>query len=143
MRKGGIKYRAALLAVTAITAGHQETTVGEIEKPFRLGARLEMPGDRAPAVAPHRGGSVMIAADAERHALGGTAGELRMQQSVELLAVTGGKRGVERAGEPGKGDFIHPVDPLCKFAVLAAEPENPLEASHSRCYYSNGQSDYF
>jgi hypothetical protein len=81
-----------------ITAGHQKAAIGEIEKPFRLGARLEMPGDRAPAVAPHCGGPVMIAADAERHALGGAAGEFRMQQYVELLAVTGGKRGVEGAG---------------------------------------------
>ena len=143
MGKGRIQRSAALFAVAAISAGHKQAAIGEIEKPFRLGARLEMPGDRAPAVAPHRGGSVMIAADAERHALGGAAGELRMQQSVELLAVTGGKRGVERAGEPGRGDFVHPDDPPCEFAVLAAEPENPLEASHSRCYYSNGQSDYF
>src|SRR4051794_40014519 len=98
MRKRCIERCATLLAAAAISAGYQETTVGEIEKPFRLGARLEMPGDRAPAVAPHRGGSVMIAADSERHALGGTASELRMQQRVELGAVAGGKRGVEPAG---------------------------------------------
>jgi hypothetical protein len=85
----------------------------------------------------------MIAADAERHALGGAAGEFRMQQSVKLLAVAGGKRGVERAGETGRGDFVHPDDPPCKFAVLAAEGENPLDAAKRWCYYSNGQSDYF
>ena len=103
MRKGGIERGAALLAAAAITAGHQQPAIGEIEKPFRLGAGLEMPGDRAPAVAPHRGGAVMIAADAERHALGGAAGEFRMQQGVELLAVAGGKCCVERAGEIGRG----------------------------------------
>ena len=102
MRKGCVERGAALLAAAAITAGHQQAAIGEIEKPFRLGARLEMPGDRAPAVAPHRGGSVMIAADAERHALGGAAGEFRMQQRVELRAVAGGKCGVERAGEIGR-----------------------------------------
>ena len=105
MRKGRIERGAALLAAAAITAGYQQAAIGEIEKPLRLGARLEMPGNRAPAVAPHRRGSVMIAADAERHALGGAAGEFRMQQRVELLAVAGGKRGVERAGETGRGDF--------------------------------------
>ena len=103
MREGCVERGAALLAAAAITAGHQQAAIGEIEKPFRFGARLEMPGDRAPAVAPHRRGSVMIAADAERHALGGAAGEFRMQQCVELLAVAGGKRGVERAGEIGRG----------------------------------------
>ena len=82
--KAASSSSAALLAAAAITAGHQQAAIGEIEKPFRLGARLEMPGDRAPAVAPHRRGAVMIAADAERHALGGAAGEFRMQQRVEL-----------------------------------------------------------
>ena len=48
----------------------------------------------------------MIAADAERHALGGAAGEFRVQQCVELRAVAGGKRGVEGAGEPGRADFF-------------------------------------
>jgi alkanesulfonate monooxygenase SsuD/methylene tetrahydromethanopterin reductase-like flavin-dependent oxidoreductase (luciferase family) len=85
----------------------------------------------------------MIAADAERHALGGAAGEFRMQQSVKLLAVAGGKRGVERAGETGRGDFVHPDDPPSKFAVLAADLENALEAAKRRCYCPNGQSDYF
>jgi hypothetical protein len=61
----------------------------------------------------------MIAADTERHTLGGAAGEFRMQQCVELLAVAGGKRCIECAGESGRGDFIHPVHPLYKFAVLA------------------------
>src|SRR5882757_6777538 len=99
MRERCIKCGATLLAAAAITAGHQQTAIGEIEKPFRLGPRLEMPGDRAPAIAPHRRGSIMIAADAERHALGGAAGEFRMQQCVELFAVASGKCGVERAGE--------------------------------------------
>jgi hypothetical protein len=143
MREGCIQNGAPLLAAAAIAAGYQKTAIGEIEKPFRLGARLEMPGDRASTIPSHCGGPVMIAADAERHALGGTAGELRMQQCVELLAVTGGKRGVKRAGEIVRADFFHPDDPPCKFAVLAAERENPLEAARRRCYYSNGQSDYF
>src|SRR5437879_10558422 len=135
MRKGCVQNGAALLAAAAITARHQQTAIGEIEKPFRLGVRLEMPGDRAPAVAPHGGGPVMIAADAERHALGGTAGEFRMQQCVELSAVAGGKRGIERAGEIGGADVFHPVASPCKSAVLAAERENPLEAAKRRCYY--------
>ena len=110
MRKGRIERGAALLAVAAITAGDQQAAIGEIEKLFRFGARLEMPGDRAPAVVPHRRGAVMIAANAKRHALGGAAGEFRMQQRVELLAVAGGKRGIERAGETGRVGFIHPDD---------------------------------
>ncbi|WP_377830744.1 hypothetical protein ACFKHW_00205 [Bradyrhizobium lupini] len=85
----------------------------------------------------------MIAADAKWHALGGTAGELRMQQSVQLLAVTGGKCCVERAGERCRGNFVHPGDPSSVFAVLAAGGENSLAAAKRRCYYSNGQSDYF
>jgi hypothetical protein len=79
MRKGCIENGAALLAAAAITAGYQQTSVGEIEKPFRLGAGLEMPGDRAPAIASHRARAVVITADAERHALRGAAGEFRMQ----------------------------------------------------------------
>ena len=143
MRKGRIERGAALLAVAAITTGHQQTAIGEIEKPFRLGARLEMPGNRAPAIAPHRRGSVVIAADAERHALGGAAGELRMQQRIKLLAVAGGKCCVECAGEIDGAAVFHPDDPPCKFAVFEAERENSLEAAKRRCYYSNGQSDYF
>jgi hypothetical protein len=85
----------------------------------------------------------MIAADAERHALGGAAGEFRMQQRIELVAVAGGKCGVERAGEVGGADVFHLDDPACKSVVLAAERQNSLEAAKRRCYYSNGQSDYF
>ena len=73
----------------------------------------------------------MIAADAERHALGGAAGEFRMQQCVELLAVAGGKRGVERAGEIGGGGFSIPMILPSEFAVLAAERENSLEAANA------------
>ena len=143
MGKGCIERSAALLAATAITAGYQQAAIGEIEKPFRLGARLEMTCNCAPAVAPHRRGTDMIAADAERHALRGAAGEFRMQQRVELLAVTGGQGGIERAGEAGGGDVVHPDDPPCEFAVFRAERENPLEGQKRQCYYSNGQSDYF
>jgi len=85
----------------------------------------------------------MIAADAERHALGGAAGELRVQQCVELIAVAGRKGGVEGAGEAGRGDFFHPDDPPREFAVPMPEQENLLEAVKRWCYYSNGQSDYF
>jgi hypothetical protein len=85
----------------------------------------------------------MIAADAERHALGGAAAELRVQQRVELIAVAGGKGGVEGAGEAGRGDFFHPDDPPREFAVLAPERENLLEAAKGWCYSPNGQSDYF
>jgi hypothetical protein len=85
----------------------------------------------------------MIAADAERHALGGAAGELRVQQRVELIAVASGKGGVERAGETGRGDFVHPDDSPSEFAVLAPDLENALEGGQRWCYYSNGQSDYF
>jgi hypothetical protein len=102
-----------------------------------------MPGDRAPTIPSHCGGSVMIAADAERHALGGAAGELRMEQRVELIAVACGKGRIKRAGEIGRGDFVHPDEPPSKFAVLAADWENSLEATKCKCYYSNGQSDYF
>jgi hypothetical protein len=77
----------------------------------------------------------MIAADAEWHALRGAAGEFRMQQCVELLAIASGKRGVERAGEIDRGDYFHPDDPPCEFAVLAAERENALEAAKRQCYY--------
>ena len=59
--------------------------VGEVEERFRFGMRLEMPGDRGPTITAHRGGAVVIAANAERHALGGTAGKFRMQQRIELL----------------------------------------------------------
>ena len=53
MRKGSVEWRAALLAAAAIAAGHQQAAVGEVEELFRFGARLEMPGNLAPAVAPH------------------------------------------------------------------------------------------
>jgi hypothetical protein len=132
-----------LLAAAAIATGYQQAAVGEIEKPFRLGTRLEMPGDRAPTIPPHGGGTIMIAADAEWHALGGAAGELRVQQRVELIAVAGGKGSVEGAGEAGRGDFFHPDDPPRGFAVLAADLENALEGRKRRCYKSNGQSDYY
>src|SRR5438552_6609312 len=99
-----------------------------------------MPGNRAPAIAAHRGRAVVIAPNAERHALGGAAGELRMQQCVELLAVAGGKRGVEGTGEVGGADVFHPDVSPCQSAVFAAERENSLEAAKRRCYYSNGQS---
>jgi hypothetical protein len=85
----------------------------------------------------------MFAADAERHALGGAAGELRVQQRVELIAVAGGKGSVERAGEVGGADFFHRDDPPSEFAVLAADLENALEGGKRRCYNSNGQSDYY
>ena len=54
----------------------------------------------------------MVAADAEWHSLGGTAGEFRMQQGIELIAVASGKRGVERAGEIGWVAAFHPSVPL-------------------------------
>jgi hypothetical protein len=94
-----------------------------------------MPGDLAPAIAPHRGGAVVIATDAERHAIGGAACEVRMQQCVELIAIASGKRGVESAGEIGRADVFHPHASPCKSAVLAAERENSLEADKRRCYY--------
>ena len=40
-------------------------------------------------------------------------------------------------------DFVHPDDPPSEFVVLAPEWENSLEAVERRCYYLNGQSDYF
>jgi hypothetical protein len=83
----------------------------------------------------------MIAA--EGMPFGGAAGEFRMQQRVKLSAVAGGKRGIQRAGEIGRADVFHPDDPPCKFAVWAAGRQNLLEAAKRRCYYSNGQSDYF
>ena len=92
----------------------------------------------------------MVAADAERHALGGAAGKFRMQQRVELIAVAGGERGVERAGEIGRAAAFHPKTPFSNplFSTVfqpaeRVEAENPLEAAKRRCYYSNGQSDYF
>jgi hypothetical protein len=85
----------------------------------------------------------MIAADAERHALGGAAGEFRMQQCVELRAVADGKCGVERAGEVGGADFFHPDDPPSEFAVFATNLENALEGRKRPCYNSNGQPDYY
>jgi hypothetical protein len=134
MGKGRIQRGTALLAAAAVSAGHQQAAIGQIEKPFRLGTRLEMPGDRTPAIAPHRRRQVMVAADAEWHALGGAAGEFRVQQCVELLAVAGCKRGVKCAGETGRGEFVHPDDPPSEFAVLAAERENLLEAPKRWCY---------
>ena len=79
MRKVCIKGRAALLAAAAIAARHQQAAIGQIDKSLRLGARVEMASDRAPGVAAHRGGTVVMAANAERHSLGGAAGEFRMQ----------------------------------------------------------------
>jgi hypothetical protein len=79
MRKVCIKGNAALLAPAAIAARHQQAAIGEIDKSLRLGARVEMPGDRAPGVAAHRGRTVVMTANAERHALGGAAGEFRVE----------------------------------------------------------------
>src|ERR1700738_4172464 len=77
MRKGSVEWRAALLAAAAIAAGHPQAAVREVGGMFRGGARLAMSGNRAPAVAPHRGGTVVVATDAERHSLRGAAGEFR------------------------------------------------------------------
>jgi hypothetical protein len=60
-----------------------------------------------------------------------------------LRAVAGGEGGIERTGEVGGADFFHPDDPPSKFAVLAAEWENSLDAAKRWCYYPNGQPDYF
>jgi hypothetical protein len=56
----------------------------------------------------------VIAADAERHALGSAPDEFRMQQRVELLAVAGGERGIEGSGEIGGGAAFHPKNPPFK-----------------------------
>ncbi len=120
MRKGRVERCAALLAEAAITACHQQPAVREIKEPFRFGPGLEMTGNLAPAVAPHRAGTVVVAADAERHALGGAAGEFRMQQRVELIAVAGGERRVERAGEIGRALAFHSLVPPFHSALSQA-----------------------
>ncbi|HMM88069.1 hypothetical protein [Bradyrhizobium sp.] len=109
--KGGIQHGAALLTSPAITALHQQAPVFEVEEFFRLGKRLEMTGDRAPAVAAHRGRAVVIAADAKRHPLGGATGEFRVQQYVELRTVAGSKRSVQSACEISRGVAFHPKLP--------------------------------
>ena len=59
----------------------------------------------------------MIAADAERHALGRAAGEVRMQQRVKLFAVAGGKRSIQRASEIGWGAALHPKTPVKRIVI--------------------------
>src|SRR6187551_1586352 len=98
MGESRIQRSTTLFAPAAIPALHQQTPVGEVREFFRLGAGLEMPGDRAPAIAAHRSGAVVVAPDAEGHALGGAADKFRMQQRVELFAVARSQRSVERAG---------------------------------------------
>jgi ABC-type branched-subunit amino acid transport system permease subunit len=79
MRKVCVKGNAALLALAAIAARHQQSAIGQIDKSLRFGARIEMAGDRAPGVAAHRGWTVMMTANAKRHSLGSAAGEFRVQ----------------------------------------------------------------
>src|SRR5216684_1019854 len=127
MRESGVERCAALFAVSTIMSCHQQAAVGEIEKAVRLSACLEMPGYRAPAVAPHRGGTFVVAADAERHSLSGAAGEIRMQQGVELIAVASGERGIEGAGEIGGAAAFHPKSPSFKPVVTGASSHRPAQ----------------
>jgi len=85
----------------------------------------------------------VIAADAERHALGDAAAELRMQQRVELLAVSRGKRGIEGAGEIGGAALCRRKNPFFGPSVInrvtsnrrTRRSENTLEAVKRWCYY--------
>jgi hypothetical protein len=135
MRESCVERRAALLAPTAITARHQQAAVGEIEKTFGFGARFEMPRDRTPGIAPHRRGTIVIAADAERHSFGNAAGELRVEQRVELSPVAGGERGIERTCEIGVFAVFHPFGPFWFQTAWPRALQITLEAEKGRCYY--------
>ena len=87
MGEFGVERRAAALALAAIASGDQKLILAERQELFGLGARREMAGDRAPAVAPHRVRPRMGSAEAERHALGEMADEACVQKFVERGAV--------------------------------------------------------
>src|SRR5436190_1668312 len=108
MRKGCVEGSTALLPAAPIAACHQQTPVGEIEEAIRFDARFEMSRDRAPAVATHRGRTLVMTANAERHSIGGAAAEFWMEQRVELISVPGSKRNVESAYEIGRLAVFHP-----------------------------------
>src|ERR1700682_2953496 len=118
MRKGCVEGGPALFAPTAIAARHQQAAVDEIKEAVRFGARFEMPRDSPPGIAAHRGGTIMVTADAERHSLGGAPAEFRVQQRVELIPVTGGERGVESACEIGSFAVFHPSIPFFSSSLL-------------------------
>jgi hypothetical protein len=67
----------------------------------------------------------VVATDAERHSLRGAAGEFRMQQRVELIAVARGERGVEAAGEIGGAAAFHPKSPFFKPVLTGAKSHRP------------------
>jgi hypothetical protein len=145
MRKVCIESGATLLATAAIAARHQQAAIGQIEKPLRFGARVEMPGDRAPGVAAHRGGTVVMTADAERHSRGGAAGEFRMQQRIQLRPVAGGERGIESPCEIGSVAVFHPVLLVLQARFTSWRAPAFLSGRVSQetaHYYLNGQPDY-
>ena len=112
MCKVSVEHSAGLLAPAAVASRHQQAAIGQIDKSLRFGARVEMPGDRAPGVAAHRAGTVVITANAKRHALGSTAGEFRVEYFIQLSTVAGSERRVEGAGQICSVAVFHPLIPF-------------------------------
>ena len=103
VREARVDGTAAASSPARVPPGDEQAAVVEREEPLGLRDGGEVPTDRAPPVAAHRLGPVVVAADPERHAVGQHALEVRRQQRVERRPVARGQGLVQASGQVGCG----------------------------------------